>query len=562
MVVILMVVGCQQDGTTDLRKDSSNPTFHWFDYEGNDPVYQQINKGDNEYLNPVLPGFYPDPSIVRTGDDYYLVNSSFAYFPGIPIFHSKDLVNWTQIGNVMNRPSQMDLDSLGISRGIFAPTINYHDGTYYVICTLVDAGGNFLVTAEDPAGPWSDPIWLPKVGGIDPSMFFDDDGKVYILNNDAPKGEPKYQGHRAIWIQEYDPERQEIVGDKKMIVDGGVDISKEPIWIEAPHLMKIDGEYMLICAEGGTGPQHSEVVFKSDSPWGPYEPYKDNPILTQRHLDPDRPNPVEYAGHADLVKTQNDEWWAVFLAVRPYEDQFFNIGRETFLLPVEWKDGWPIILERDKTVPFVRKKPDLPEQAEPTVPHNGNFSYRDEFKSNELLPQWLFIRTVRDTWYQLNADDGGSLTIEARQDKLSGLGQPSYIGWRQQHAHAEVTTSMTYNPGSPEEAAGLVAFQNRDYHYFFGATKNADGQTVVQLSKRAGDQTEHQTVTIASEPIKLKTDEPLLLQIKAKGDTYDFLYGYSADDLDVLKSNADGTILSTQVAGGFVGTTIGMYAQN
>ncbi len=164
------------------------------------PVFEAHKAGPNEYLNPILSGFYPDPSVTRAGEDYYLVTSSFTYFPGIPVFKSHDLVHWTQIGNVIDRPSQLKFDGLGISRGVFAPAISFHDGMFYVINTCVDCGGNYLVMAKDPAGPWSDPAWL-GFDGIDPSLFFDDDGKAYIVNNGPPEGTPLYEGHRALWLQ-------------------------------------------------------------------------------------------------------------------------------------------------------------------------------------------------------------------------------------------------------------------------------------------------------------------------------------------------------------------------
>jgi alpha-N-arabinofuranosidase len=334
VLVFLPLGACVMRHQADLQLDDANPRFEWFEYTGNAAVYEMHAAGPEEHMNPLLSGFYPDPSIVRVEEDFYLVTSSFAYYPGIPLFHSRDLVHWTQLGHVLDRPSQLDLDSLRISRGVFAPTIRFHDGTFYVICTLVDAGGNFLVTATDPGGPWSDPVWLP-FDGIDPSIFFDADARVYITNNGAPSYEPLYAGHRAIWIQEFDLETQEMIGPRQMIVDGGVNIEEEPVWIEAPHQFTRDGLYYLIAAEGGTGVNHSEVVFRSDDPMGPYEPYDKNPILTQRHLDPGRPFPVTSSGHADFVELPNGDWWAVFLATRPYANDFYNTGRETFMLPVE-----------------------------------------------------------------------------------------------------------------------------------------------------------------------------------------------------------------------------------
>ncbi len=553
--VILLVLICACDRDAEDLKVSADPQFSWFTYEGNDTVFEEFVPGENEYQNPIIAGFYPDPSIVRAGEDYFTVHSSFSFYPGIPLFHSKDLVNWTQIGHVLDRPSQINFDGLEISHGVFAPTINYHDGTFYVLSTIVYGGGNFLVTTDDPWGSWSDPVWLPEADGIDPSIFFDDDGKVYILHNGPPHREPLYDGHRAIWMWEYDPVDEKLLGEETIIVDGGVDITQEPIWIEAPHLMKIDGEYILIAAEGGTGPNHSQVVFRAEAPFGPYIPYENNPILTQRHLDPDRPYPVGYTGHADFVETQNGEWWTVFLGVRPYEGNYFNTGRETFLLPVRWEDGWPIILEGEQTVPYIHTKPNLPEQPSPPIPTTGNFKYTDDFSNNDLAPYWTFIRTPDEQWYELS-DRTNRLRIKARPYRLSDRMQPSFIGRRQQHAHAMVSTKMYYRPEESGDAAGLAAFQNDDFYYFLCATLDEDNNTVIQLEERVhGD-----SRVIASEQIDLSDDAPLFLQLEARGNYYNFYYSYDSDEWIMLKEHADGTILSTQVAGGFVGTIIGMYA--
>src|SRR6476620_7918524 len=211
-------------GAQSARKDAA-PTgpvarFDWYAYSGHDSVYDVHPAGKGEYLNPIFSGFYPDPALKRVGHAYYYISSTFAYFPGIPIFRSKDLVNWTQIGNVIHRPEQLKFDSLGMSRGVFAPTINYKDGTFYVLNTCVDCGGNYLVTATNPAGPWSNPTWIPEVGGIDPSIFFDDDGKTYVINNDEPPGGSTYPGHRAIWIRTFDVAAKRVSGPATMLVNG------------------------------------------------------------------------------------------------------------------------------------------------------------------------------------------------------------------------------------------------------------------------------------------------------------------------------------------------------
>ena len=536
---------------------TSDPRFDWFEYRGDDSVYKLNRAGPNDYYNPIIAGFYPDPTIIRAGNDYYLATSSFAYFPGVPIFHSRDLVNWTQIGHILDRPSQLNLDSAGVSRGIFAPALSYHDGTFYMITTLVDRGGNFYVTAKNPAGPWSDPVWLSEIDGIDPSFFFDDDGRAYILNNGPPVGEPLYSGHRAIWMQQYDLAARKLVGPRTMIVNGGVDLSKKPIWIEAPHIFRRNGTYYLICAEGGTADQHSEVVFRSDSVMGPYVPYTGNPILTQRHLDPARSFPVETTGHADFVETPNGEWWAVFLGTRNYGRDLWNIGRETFLLPVTWEAGWPTMLKGRATVPYVRPGPDLPRQAKATVPHSGNFTVRDEFDGATLAPYWEMLRTPREQWYDVTSEPG-SLKIRARPEELSGQGQPSFLGRRQQHGTATATVAMRYMPGKSGDRAGIVAFHNDSHYYFLGVVQDG-AKPVLELRRRAW-RGEAGDSLVASAPIALSPTKPLYLRIRARVDKYDFLYATSPNVWKTLLAGADGTILSTKVAGGFVGTMFGMYA--
>ncbi|MGB6354130.1 MAG: glycoside hydrolase family 43 protein, partial [Steroidobacteraceae bacterium] len=339
-----------------LPAQEPSASFDWFEYSGHDPVFDSpLPPGG--YRNPILAGFYPDPSITRAGKRFYLVNSTFTYFPGIPIFESTDLVHWRQLGNVIDRPSEMQFAGLSVSRGIFAPSIRFHSGVFYVIGTAADAGGNFFSIAKHPAGPWSDPIWLPQLDGIDPSFFFDDDGRAYVLNNGPPPGKPQYEGHRAIWIQQFDLKARALIGPRRVLIDGGVDFSQMPVWIEGPHLYKRRGWYYLMCAEGGTGMQHSEVVLRGHSPWGPFIAYSGNPILTQRDLDDERSDPIAAAGHADLVQTPGGRWWATFLGVRPYGKVHYNVGRETFLLPVDWKHGWPVILRHGKAIPYVAAAP-------------------------------------------------------------------------------------------------------------------------------------------------------------------------------------------------------------
>jgi xylan 1,4-beta-xylosidase len=524
--------------------------FDWFEYSGKDAVFE-MPVPEGSYRNPVLAGFHPDPSITRAGDHFYLVNSSFAFFPGIPVFESTDLVHWQQIGNVIDRPSQLDFDGLGMSRGVFAPAIEYHDGIFYVVNTAVDSGGNFIATATDPAGPWSDPVWLPGIGGIDPSLFFDDDGRTYLLNNDEPVGTPRYDGHRAIWMQEFDLAKKQPFGPRKVMIDGGVDPSKNPIWIEGPHIFKRDGWYYLNCAEGGTGPQHSQVILRSREVWGPYKPYERNPILTQRDLPADRAHPITNAGHADLVEGLDGRWWATFLASRNYGEVHYNTGRETFLLPVEWKDGWPMILEPDLEIPYVAPGPAFMSRTETQAPSTGNFTWRDEFDKPELDRVWMYVRVPKQPWVDLTGH-AGQLAIEPLAEALDSLRNPAFLARRQQHTTFEASTALRV----PVEAgieAGIAAFQNETHWYFLGVRrKGKDSELFLEKSDREGRRIVATAMLPASDSLKLKI----------AGDAADYSFGFDAGNgWQWLKQGEDGTLLSTDVAGGFIGAVVGPHAR-
>ncbi|WP_253256659.1 glycoside hydrolase family 43 protein [Stenotrophomonas sp. VV52] len=486
---------------------------------------------------------------------FYLVNSSFTYFPGIPVFESEDLVHWRQIGNVIARPSQLDFDGLSVSRGVFAPAISYHDGLFYVVTTAVDSGGNFIATACDPAGPWSDPHWLPSIDGIDPSLFFDDDSKVYLVNNDAPLGTPRYEGHRAIWMQQIDLAALKPIGPRKVLIDGGVEPAKNPIWIEGPHLYKREGWYYLSDAEGGTGPQHSQVVLRSRDVWGPYVPYADNPILTQRDLPADRPLPITNAGHADLVEGPDGSWWAVFLASRNYQQRHYNTGRETYLLPVEWHDGWPVILPANQTIPYVVKAPSWMKSDAMQASSTGNFTDRDEFDGTSLGSAWLRVRVPKQEWATLH-ERPGILAIHPLPESLETLKNPAFLGRRQQHLRFEASTAMS----RPEQgvAAGLAAFQSEAWWYFLGVRSLGGDRITVFLEARDGGGT---TKTLATRELKAATT--LRLQISGNEGHYAFAVDTGdGQGWQTLAADVDGTVLSTDRAGGFVGTLLGPFARD
>lgn len=524
--------------------DAAAARFERFAYEGRSQ--ESVQPAAGEYRNPILSGYYPDPSITRVGDDYYLITSSFAHFPGIPVFHSKDLVSWAQIGNAIDRPGQLSFDGLGVSRGVFAPDISHHDGVFYIVNTCVDCGGNFVITAKDPRGPWSDPVWF-EFDGIDPSIFWDGD-KAYIVNNGPPNEPPRYDGHRAIWVQEFDHRKQKLVGERTQIVNGGVDLSTKPIWIEGPHLFRRGDYIYLIAAEGGTGDDHSEVVFRSKSVRGPFVPYERNPILTQRGLDPNRAHPVTSAGHAKFVQTQGGEWWATFLATRPYGPGQYNIGRETFLLPARWDDDWPMILDANQPIPFAVRKPNLPAQPKPALPLNGDFAYVDEFDADALSPEWIGIRTPRKPLYELH-DGALVLHSSARLGDVNGV--PAFIGRRQQHHIATVSTTLEYTPQMDGDRAGLAAVQNDAAWLFFGIAM-IEAKPVVALIARENAKTER---LVASAPF-MGGAATLTLRIDGGAMTVEYEI---ANERNALISGFDVTFLSTRSAGGFVGTVIGPY---
>lgn len=528
--------------------------FDWFHYEGRDPALLQPIR-DDEFWNPIIPGFHPDPSIVGVDGDYYLVTSSFAYFPGLPVFHSRDLVNWRLLGHALDRRSQLTLENdRGISRGIFAPTIRYYDGRYYIITTDVDGIGNFYITAEDPAGPWSDPVRLPEIDGIDPDIFFDDDGRVWIAHNGPPEGLPLYEGHRAIWLWQFDLARKKLVaGSGRVIVNGGVDISTQPIWIEAPHIYRIGEWYYLSCAEGGTAQDHSQVVFRTRDLEGDFVPYKQNPILSQRNLDPGRRHAVTSTGHADWVQTPGGDWWSVFLGVRPYAWHYHNTGRETFLLPLRWQNGWPVILDPGLPVPRRVKRPELSTEGGVASPQTGNFSWRDEFDGERLRPEWVRLRTSPREWFRLEPADSRVL-IQPLPLTLRDRSQPAFLARRQQHLQFSASTRLV-PPSDPSVSAGLAAFQSSDFHYFLGV-RSAESGLVVFLEQVVDGAP--RVLTSREFPTQANA---VVLGIEQQGDRLGFHFGDSLEHRTWLARDIDARTLSTEVAGGFVGTTIGIHAR-
>ncbi len=539
-----------------LFQNNSAQVFSDFSYKGNDKIYSENPLKEDEFYSPILQGCYPDPSITRKGNDYYLVNSSFSMFPGVPIFHSNDLVNWKQIGHVLDRPSQLKVDKAGFSEGIYAPDIKYnkHNDTFYMITTQIASGiGNMVVKTKDPKQGWSE-VQKLNFDGIDPSIFFDDDGKAYIVHNDAPpKGTEQYSGHRVIKIWDYDLEKDQIVaGSDKIIVNGGVDISQKPIWIEGPHLYKKDGKYFLMCAEGGTGGNHSEVVFMSDSPKGPFVPAGNNPILTQRYFPKDRKDKVDWAGHADLVETPDGKYYGVFLAIRPNEKNRVTTGRETFILPVDWSGTYPVF--QNGLVPM-KPKLKMPNGVKNQTDEkeffpNGNFIFNDDLKKTQLDYRWIAMRGPRESF--ISSTKNG-IKINPFSTNIKAKAPISALFHRQQHTTSETTVSLDFKPKSEKELAGMTCYQSENFNYVFGVTKKDKDFYIVLERTEKGN-----SIIISSEKISLSKN--IQLQVSVVADDYQFNYSLDGKNFKNLGGKVSGDILSTDVAGGFTGSLIGLYA--
>jgi len=539
-----------------LNPSKGAPVFSQFSYRGDDHIYNDNPLDAGEFYSPVLQGCYPDPSITRKGNDYYLVNSSFAMFPGVPIFHSNDLVNWKQIGHVLDRPAQLKVEKSGVSAGIYAPDIKYNkqNDTFYMITTQFSGGmGNMVVKTKDPKNGWSDPIKL-QFDGIDPSLFFDDSGKAYVVHNDAPdKGRELYNGHRVIKIWDYDVQNDKVIpGTDKIIVDGGTDIKQKPIWIEGPHIYKKNNRYYLMCAEGGTGGWHSEVIFVSDDVKGPYKPANSNPILTQRHFPAQRPNKMDWTGHADLIEGPNGKYYAVFLGIRPNEKDRVNAGRETFMIPVDWTGEFPVF--ENGLVPL-KPKIRMPEGAKNQTGQNGffpngNFTFNDGFTANRLDFRWIAMRGPREAFI---SQIKGGLVLNPFAENIKALAPVSALFHRQQHNSFDATVAIKYIPKSEKDLAGLVHYQSERFNYVFGITKKGSENFLVLARTERGN-----TSIVASEKIDVRNTTRL--QIEAKGDNYRFNYSTDGKNFKNVGGTVSGDILSTNVAGGFTGSLIGLYA--
>ncbi len=491
-----------------------------------------MNHSTIHYSNPVLPGFYPDPSITRAGEDYYLVCSSFEYFPGVPIFHSRDLIHWKQIGHVLDRISQLDIRSCASSDGIYAPTIRYHEGIFYMITTDVRGKGNFYVTAENPAGPWSDPVIVPY-GGIDPSLMFDDDGKVYVTTQQGAN----YDSH--VIQYEIDIATGKALSEPVVIWtgDGGP-------WLEGPHLYKINGLYYIMAASGGTAKEHREIIGRSASPYGPFERLAE-PILTHKDID----HPIQYLGHADLIEGPDGGWWAVFLGVRLGENGYGVLGRETYLAPVHWTaDGWPVIDNNEGTVQLEMKVPRPPYSEPAPVRDSG----RHDFDGSILPYDLTFLRNPAAGSWSLG-ERPGWLALKGQSAGLCDIGQVAFICRRQQQVAGEWSTLLELTSEEEGIEAGICARMNERAHYEIGMRNSSGKSTVFARLTVKG-----QARLAAEVPV---TAGRVFLKIAADYNEYRLLYSLNGKEWTRLAAGSAYALSPQAVEGnGFTGVVIGLYA--
>jgi xylan 1,4-beta-xylosidase len=486
------------------------------------------------YTNPVIPGFHPDPSVCRVGEEYYLATSSFEYFPGVPIFHSRDLVNWRQIGYCLMRESQLPLRDVMSSGGIWAPTLRYHAGRFYMITSNMPHYRHFYVSADDPAGEWSEPIRIDgdsAGSGFDTDLFFDDgeaDGKVYMArHSDDTVG---------IRLWELDLATGTLLGPEHLIWPGF-----EDDLCEAPHLYKIDGLYYRLLAEGSTHRGHMATIGRSDKVTGPYESCPYNPILTHRAKVAE---PIQAIGHADLVQAHDGSWWAVFLGIRQNDWRYHHLGRETFLAPVTWTaDGWPIITDRQHAVQLQVDGPALPQHPWPAP------AVRDDFDAPKLALLWNFRKNPDPQAWSLS-ERPGWLTLRGTPPALSDFDPPIFVGRRQQHFECTAATLLEFEPGEGDEA-GLTAFMNEQHHYEVALSRQAGGKFVI-VRRRIGDLSS--VVAIENAP-----EGPLVLQIVAEREKYTLGYSCAGQPFKPLTQGLT-KYLSSEVAGGFTGVYFALYA--
>lgn len=508
--------------------------------------------------NPILRGFHPDPTICRVGEDYYLATSSFSYFPGVPIYHSRDLMGWERLGYALDRPEQLPVTYEDASGGIFAPTLRWHNGVFYLITTNMTTHENFFCTASDPAGPWSDPVVIREAGGIDPSLFWDDDGRVYYTGT-ALWNDPRFD-RPMIVCGEIDLTTGQIVGELWGIGEGAARESTSP---EGPHLYKKDSWYYLLIAEGGTEHNHAVTVSRSKDLHGPFEQCPTNPVLTHRHLG--RDYPICNVGHADLVECQDGSWYAVCLGSRLVGGYHKPLGRETFLVPVVWEDGWPVFSPGTGKVEWTYPAPTFAEGAD----------FRPKAEENS---EWNYLGTPYEDFVR---HEGGTIAVkmlprnlvpwEFEGEEFDFFGHMQKIG--KTKACMPFYGRRLHEPGftfgadlavslAGKETTGIAVLQNNAHQLRLEGTAGEDGTVrfrVVKVTYALRDGKMHYEETEQGSAA-LPLSGQYRLQMRGRGNTYAFAVQAQGKAWQTVAREVDGTHLGSETAGGFVGAYVGLFA--
>lgn len=509
------------------------------------------------FKNPILAGGYPDPSICRVGDEFFMVNSSFEYFPALPIHKSKDLVNWELVGHGLNRleqvSGQINLIDVQSNGGIHAPTIRFHNGKYYIMTTNVyydeikqrATATNFIITSSNPEGPWSNPIVIRGAPGIDPDIFFDDDGRVWYAGNHQPS-DPSFSGETEIWMQELNPKNFQLIGQRFFVWRGACG----GVWAEGPHIYKKDGNYYLLIAEGGTSFNHSIMVAVSDKITGPYTTNERNPIFSSRHLSYD--NWVHSTGHGDLVELEDGRWYIVMLGVRGDLKRKSNMGRETFIAPVSWerepydwkerKIVWPVIAPQ-----FGRILKNNPVIFSETI-QNKEFFFVDDFNKNNLGLAWNHRRVPMQNMFDL-VSNTGFLRVYTNPNKLQERKRANFIGIKQTESDFSFETKMTFSPSYDSDESGIAIVQ-KDNNFLSLTIKKFNEDILLELKLMNNVET-----SIASKIIDYKSTLPIQLKVESYQNNYRFYYALKNDDFQLFAETPADHLLSY----GYTGAHIGLY---
>lgn len=487
------------------------------------------------FKNPIIPGYNPDPSICRVGSDYYIVNSTFEFFPGVPVYHSKNLVNWELTGYCLDRRSQLELEDCRNSGGIYAPTIRYHKGMFYMITTNVTDKGNFVVHTEDINSEWSEPAWIDQ-GGIDPSLFFDDDDKCYYCSTGI------IDGVRGIVAFEINPLTGVILSEKKLISEGCGGQCPE-----GPHIYKKDGWYYLMIAEGGTEYAHRETIQRSHNVYGPYEACPDNPVISHKEY---KKSEIQATGHADLLEDENGNWWLVFLGIRRFSHALLhNLGRETFLTPVVWTEaGWPVVGNHG----LISTVMDGPLPGGEVQPVNRNF--HDNFSDGKFKLQYNFLRNPEMKNYKLYPEEK-MLCLEGTKVTLNETKSPTWIGIRQKGFYTETVVKVSAEDVQGMRA-GLTAFYNDSYHYEIYLTREQEKYKVC-LAKHIHD------IFVVTASAEIPRGENITLRLETDKTYYTFSYSLDGENFQMLGTGLTvGLCTESTKTMTFTGTYIGLFAEN